>query len=191
MRKFELITLAMYILDGGNKALDIEDIAMECEKLAPGVFGWRKYKDQINLELVGFAVRDAKKKAYGQRVSGSHAKGWRLTSEGILLAKELLDKDEQLKTLNVQPTKSRNLEVTRASAEIKRVIESRAFKNWSESGESTESQLSQLLRINAYSDQESINIKIARLTKLLDFEQSNDINEFIKYVISIKEGLYE
>ena len=64
MNRIELITLSMYRLGGDAKSLDIEDIAMEASRISPDTFAWRKYKDQINLELVGFAVRDGKKEKW-------------------------------------------------------------------------------------------------------------------------------
>ncbi|HEX9804160.1 MAG TPA: hypothetical protein VGA67_00600 [Candidatus Dojkabacteria bacterium] len=187
MKKYELVTLSMYLLGGGEKALDIEDIAMKCEELSPGAFAWRKYKNQINLELVGFAVRDAKKEQYGEMVSGSHAKGWRLTANGVLLAKKLIKQDKNLQNIEVQPTKRRNLELNREKKEITRVTESKAFNDWLSRKQISNEELSQLLRINAYSSRESIEMKIARLSRLIGIDE--DVNEFINYVISKKEEL--
>ena len=48
----EMVTLAVYRLGGAQRAVDTEDVAVEAHKLAPGRFSWRKYPDQINLELI-------------------------------------------------------------------------------------------------------------------------------------------
>lgn len=187
MKKLELVTLAMYRLGGDDKALDIEDIAMECEKISPGSFSWRKYKNQINLELVGFAVRDAKKAQNGNLLTGSHAKGWRLTAAGIIHAKTLIENNDGNSEIEVAPTKHRNLELSRNTKESQRVVGSDAFKEWKLKRLSSKSDLSKLLRINAYSSAESIEIKIARLSNLLG--NDSEIDDFIRYVISTKGDL--
>lgn len=187
MKKYELITIAMYSLGGEDKGLDIEDIAMKCEELSPGTFSWRKYKNQINLELVGFAVRDAKKERYGSLVSGSHAKGWRLTASGVTLAKSLATVLDSAAPLNVEPTNHRSMEINRAKREINRISESLAFLNWGKKKEITQRELEQLLRINAYASKESIDIKLARLSGVKGID--DDIDSFIDYVISKREEL--
>ena len=55
----EVVTLATYLLGGAQKAIDTEDIAVEAHRLAPGRFSWKKYPDQINLELVRVYLSDA------------------------------------------------------------------------------------------------------------------------------------
>ncbi len=187
MKKFELVSLCMYLLGGDSKALDIEDIAMKCEEMSPGTFAWRKYKNQINLELVGFAVRDAKKQTYGQLVTGSHAKGWRLTASGVAVAKSLKSKLSDATNINIAPAKSRNLELNRANRELKRISESLAYMNWKNEIEVSVKDLLQLLRINTYSSKESVDIKLARLSAVTGFE--SEIDDFVEYVISRKEEL--
>ena len=187
MKKYDLIIVAMQMLGGDDRALDIEDIAMKCEEIAPGSFAWRKYKNQINLELVGFAVRDAKKPKYGGLVSGSHAKGWRLTAKGVVLSKKLLIDIEVKDQIEVQPTKHRNLDVTRNNRELARVIESDAFKEWQTSDEASKPALTQLLRINSYASKESIDVKITRLSKLIGMD--SEVDAFIKYTESRTQDL--
>ena len=187
MKKYDLVTLAMQILGGDDQALDIEDIAMKCEELAPGTFAWRKYKNQINLELVGFAVRDAKKQKYGGLVSGSHLKGWRLTANGVALSKKLIVETKAQGKVEVQPTKHRNLDVNRNNRELARIKESVAFAEWRNSSKASKSALSQLLRINAYASQDSIDVKVARLARVIGLD--DEIDTFLNHIISIKQDL--
>src|SRR4051794_5780323 len=77
----ELVTLAVYRLGGAQRAVDTEDIAVEANKLAPGRFSWRKYPDQINLELIRVHLSDAKKR--NGMLIGAGRTGWRLTQEGL------------------------------------------------------------------------------------------------------------
>ena len=187
MKKYELVVLAMYTLDGSEIALDIEDIAMKCEELSPGTFAWRKYKNQINLELVGFAVRDAKKEKYGAYVAGTHAKGWRLTPAGAKLGKEL---DEQVKSkgrVSQVASRDNSLETKRVQQDMKRISESEAFLNWEANGVSDLRQLKQLLKINAYSSNDLVSIKISRLEKIRGID--NKLDSFLDYLDSIKGDL--
>ena len=60
MKRYEIAIYAMYLLGRGQKVLDMEDIAMKCNEIAPGSFSWRKYKDQINLDAVRSLIKGAK-----------------------------------------------------------------------------------------------------------------------------------
>jgi hypothetical protein len=77
----EAATLALYELGGADNTVDTEDIAVQLESLAPGMFVWQKYRDRIDKELVRVALSDARLKA--GYVVGSHSKGWMLTAAGV------------------------------------------------------------------------------------------------------------
>src|SRR5689334_18326851 len=57
----EIVSLAVYRLGGAQRAVDTEDVAVEAHRIAPGRFSWKKYPDQINLELIRVFLSDAKK----------------------------------------------------------------------------------------------------------------------------------
>src|SRR5215472_10188888 len=84
----EVVTLAVYLLGGGQRAIDTEDVAVEAHRLAPGRFTWTKYPDQINLELVRVYLSDAKKPEKGAMLLGSGRTGWRLSQRGLKWAKQ-------------------------------------------------------------------------------------------------------
>ena len=67
----------------------------EANELAPGRFTWRKYKDQINLEVVRVYLSDAKKKAKGAYLIGSGNSGWTLSEAGLAFAREHVDEVER------------------------------------------------------------------------------------------------
>lgn len=81
----EAATLALFALGGDRERVDTEDVAVEVEKVAPGMFVWRKYRDRIDKELVRVALSDARLKA-GYAV-GSHSDGWMLTTAGLDFAR--------------------------------------------------------------------------------------------------------
>src|SRR5207247_2468881 len=72
----QIIVLATYVLGGERQPIDTEDLAVKANELAPGRFSWRKYQDQINLELVRVYASDAKKEAKGALLRGSGDEGW-------------------------------------------------------------------------------------------------------------------
>ena len=185
MKKYELAVLAMHVLDGGDIALDIEDIAMKCEEISPGTFAWRKYKDQINLELVGFAVRDAKKEKYGSFVTGTHAKGWRLTPAGVKLGKKLLETSDSLDSIQISPARDNSLQTKRLNTETNRVLQSQAYLEWKSKKEPSKKAIAQLLKINTYSSEELINIKLSRLEKLRGVDL--EIDAFLDF-LGTKKG---
>lgn len=82
----EIVTLAVYLLGGEARAIDVEDIAIKVNELAPGRFSWRKYKDQINLDSVRRRLSQAKtEEGY---LGGSGTDGWLLTEAGLAFAKK-------------------------------------------------------------------------------------------------------
>ena len=78
----ELVTLALYLAGGATTVVDTEDVAVRVHKLAPDRFSWRKYRDQINLELVRVALSDAAKPKSGPLVCGKGRSGWSLSVAG-------------------------------------------------------------------------------------------------------------
>jgi hypothetical protein len=83
----EVLTLAVYLLGGETKRIDTEDIAVKANELAPGRFAWKKYRDQINLELIRVYLSDAKKAEKGRYLAGSGNTGWMLSQRGLEFAR--------------------------------------------------------------------------------------------------------
>ena len=81
----QLVTLALHRLGGAKRAIDTEDVAVEAHRISPSRFSWKKYPNQINLELIR-VFSDAKKSAL---VIGSGRTGWRLTQRGLKWAEEV------------------------------------------------------------------------------------------------------
>src|ERR1700758_717640 len=88
LSQVEVVTLAVYRLGGAQRAIDTEDVAIEAHRIAPGRFSWKKYPDQINLELIRVFLSDAKKDE-NELVIGSGRVGWRLTQRGLKWAEEV------------------------------------------------------------------------------------------------------
>jgi len=84
----EIVVIAVFLLGGRTHAIDTEDVAVKANELAPGRFIWKKYPDQINLEIIRVYLSDAKKKAKGSYLSGSGTDGWLLTESGLRFARK-------------------------------------------------------------------------------------------------------
>jgi hypothetical protein len=82
LTNLDVVVVALSLLGGDRHQVDTEDIAVRAQEIAPGRFVWRKYPQQINLELVRVALSDGKKREYGSLVLGSGNKGWMLTDAG-------------------------------------------------------------------------------------------------------------
>jgi hypothetical protein len=83
----ELVTLAVFLCGGDAKPVDLEDVAMKANKLAPGRFTWRKYSDQINIKNIDAFLWDAKKAKSGNLVLNVERDQWTLTETGVAFAR--------------------------------------------------------------------------------------------------------
>ena len=123
----EIVTLSLYLLGGSTTTVDTEDIAVKANEIAPGKFTWRKYPDQINIDTVRVALSDAKKKAKGVLVAGSH-KGWMLTEAGHEYGKKNV---VLLKTAQTTPRSRSPQERKWYRSQRLRMLASQAFEKFS------------------------------------------------------------
>ena len=103
----ELVTLAGFLCCGYAKTVDLEDVAMEVNRLAPE----RKYADQINVKNVDAFLWDAKKVKKGSLVVNPERDHWTLTETGGVFAREKIGQlegaDVARKTLSAKDTRGR------------------------------------------------------------------------------------
>jgi len=52
------------------------------------MFSWRKYPDQINLELIRVVLSNAKKEGHEKRLTGSERAGWTLSRTGLVWSRK-------------------------------------------------------------------------------------------------------
>ena len=81
--KPQLVTIAVALLGGDTMHVDREDIAIKVNDMAQGRFNWRKYPERIDLDIVGTALRHAKKSQNGGLIVGDNTKGWMLSPAGL------------------------------------------------------------------------------------------------------------
>lgn len=178
----ETVTLALWRLGGSEHPIDTEDIAVKASELAPGVFAWRKYPDQINLELIRVNLSDAKLKA--GLVTGSGREGWSLTTRGVAWAKER----EHITTGDVQRTRaerrSGSIDEVRWRRERDRILTSSAWERWvTDRGTVTSRQAGDVFRIDAYAVGRIRDLKVNRLLNL--FENDDEVKPFLEQMAAI------
>ncbi len=182
----EIVTVAVYLLGGDRKEVDTEDVAMKVNELAPGRFTWRKYKDQINIEIVRAFLSDAKKEKYGVYLQGTGSIGWLLTDAGLRFAKA------GLKRLKVSPAPVERLsplERRRRRNEQARILASEAFQKYSAGakGAVTPRDVSEVFRLNEYIVGDSRRTKIQKLLNV--FGEDKEVGDAIHFfaLLALKE----
>jgi hypothetical protein len=155
----EAVTLALYALGGSEHAADTEDVAIKAAEVAPGMFAWQKYPQQIDKELVRVALSDARLKK--EWVVGSHNKGgWMLTPAGQQYARRNAGR------LTAEPAEHRRgRDEQQLARERVRMVTSPAFERFSAGGIDavTDDDADGFFRLNVYVRGQARERKIARI----------------------------
>lgn len=172
-RQFEVAAIAVYLLNGATRSIDTEDAAIRCYELAPSLFSWQKYRGQINLELVRVSLSDAKKLKNGALLSGSGREGWRLTSRGIewianigqaLLTNQLVHPERG-------QSKAGSIDTVRRQRERTRLLASAGWQAWSVSGTVDQQAAREVFRVDEYTTEKMLAIKITRTRAMLECDE--------------------
>lgn len=180
LKQYEVVALAVYLLDGGRRSVDTEDIAVKCHELAPALFSWQKYKDQINLELVRVSLSDAKKLKNGGLLTGSGREGWRLSSKGLVWLTTKTNAQIRNFRNEIRRTESKagSIDSVRRQRERNRLVLSEAWLDWSGQGSLSLRHARQVFRIDEYTTEKMLEIKIARLRAM--FENDAEVSKFLE-----------
>jgi hypothetical protein len=178
----EVVTLAVYLLGGAQRAIDTEEIAVQAHRLAPGRFSWKKYADQINLELIRVYLSDAKK---GELVMGSGRVGWRLTQRGLTWAEQAAPQIAAVDTSRSRAQlRSGSVDEQRWRRERSRLIATAAWEMWKDgSQEISFAEAKEVFRIDSYAKGDLREAKITRLQSL--FAKDEDLVPFLEHVIKV------
>jgi hypothetical protein len=173
LAQYEIVTLAVYLLGGDQHAVDTEDAAIKAHELALGRFSWRKYPDQINLELVRVYLSDAKKPEKGKLLVGSGRTGWSLTKAGLNWAREAAQRSlgNDLTRSRAQ-SKAGSIDENRWRRERARIQLSPAWKHWMERNQRPSArEAAEVFRIDSYAVGPIREKKITRLLAMFDDDQ--------------------
>ena len=179
----EVVTLATYLLGGAQRAIDTEDIAVEAQRLAPGRFSWRKYPDQINLELVRVYLSDAKKSDKGELLIGSGRTGWRLTQRGLKWAQRAAKNIKTIETSRTRAqSRSGSIDEQRWRRERSRIQATRAWTMWIEGKRDIpQADAKAIFRIDSYAKGDLREAKITRVRSL--FLEDEELGPFLDHLI--------
>ncbi|HET6163530.1 MAG TPA: hypothetical protein VFG37_07670 [Planctomycetota bacterium] len=86
LTKREFVVVALYDAGGATHTVDTEHVAMKAFELAPALFRWKHFPEQVDKDLVRVLLFDARKQVYGAHVTGRASRGWSLTEAGLEIA---------------------------------------------------------------------------------------------------------
>lgn len=95
LKSFEIVSIAVFLLGGDSRFIDTEDVAVKANGLAPGLFTWKKYKDQISFDHIRRKLTEATLSKGGRYLVGSVRRGWQLTPEGMEFARKEVSRFDQ------------------------------------------------------------------------------------------------
>ena len=182
----ELVALAVYVLGGALHAVDTEDVAVKAHELAPGRLSWRKYPDQINLELVRVFLSDAKKPQVGY-VSGTGKTGWTVTEEGLAWARETSKRFPALDlSRSRQESREGSMGETRWRREQARITSSAAWDCWCRDEAPGLRDAEDVFRIDTYASGSMRQTKVTRLLEL--FSNDDEIAPFLEALLKVLQS---
>jgi hypothetical protein len=166
--------------------VDTEDVAIEAHKLALGRFSWRKYPEQINLELVRVALSDAK---FGKEamLTGSGRTGWMLSPSGLAWArkhsKKLLRVDLDRRR---DESRAGSVDEQRWRRERKRITATVAWNKWRKGNAAvTPREAAEVFRIDSYAVGSMKMAKITRIMGLL--AEEGELGPFLTRMAELLE----
>ena len=145
----ELVTIALYLLGGDAKPVDLEEIAMKVNQLAPGRFTWKRYPGQINIKNVDAFLWDAKKPKNGSYVINAKRDEWILTAEGLAFARKM---SHELEGVDLSRKALSQKERNWMRRERERMLGSEAYQKFSaaEGDKITTREAQAFFRVDAY-----------------------------------------
>ena len=165
----DAVVLAVLQLDGAFRPVDLEDIAMEADRILPGRFRWKKYRDQVNLYAVRYAVKDAQGE---QLLRGRANTGWQLTPAGLARAEELSATMGEYRIEPLSPEVAKRREIERV-----RLLKLSAFDKWRKHEPCMETERRAVFRVDDYADSEALRRAIDRVVILF---QGDELSDFIE-----------
>lgn len=187
-RLYEVVAQAVSDLGGAARSIDTEDIAIRCHVLAPELFAWRKYPEQVNLELVRVSLSDAKKQKNGMLLSGTGRDGWRLTRKGL----EWVSRRDQIPAAGGSSRQrairrtAGSIDTVRRAREIARIESSAAWATWHSEGQIDALDGRALFRVDSYATDRLVEIKVTRMLAL--FEPDSPHRRFLEAAANALKG---
>jgi hypothetical protein len=184
LTKKDVAVLALWDLGGASKVIDTEDAAIAAHSIDADAFGWKKYRDRVDLDLARMTLRH-EGEAKQPRIEGSIQTGWHLTPRGITWIEanpEAFGSD-----VTVAPTSAATqrwrAETREAGAAANRIRTSDAFRSWTQGKQFTSRQAASVFRIDLYTPEKERSRKAAQLQELIRGDA--DLEIFMKEAIPL------
>jgi len=162
---------------------------MKTHELSPGRFSWRKYPQQINLELVRVRLSEAKSEAHGALIRGSTPRGWTLTAKGLEWASGVVEADPDALEPDSAGGRERggSVDAQRVDRERARIAACSAWAKWpNRASEISLRDAQEVFRIDSYATEDLQATKVDRLRKA--FLGDAAILDFINYIERILQA---
>lgn len=181
----EIVALAVYLAGGDRKNVDTEDVALKAQEIAPGRFSWRKYKHQIDLELVYKHLWDLTKPDKGSYVTGSKNRGWLMTLAGIQFAESAIARLEGLSPAREKRPKTEENWVRRERVRMQGEI---AYLKMREGRdvEITQVEAERFFRLDDYVTGDARSRKIQQAE--VDFRDDPELGQIVQKVAALVRG---
>jgi len=165
----DAVVLAVLRLGGALRPIDLEDIAMEADKILPGRLRWKKYRDQVNLYAIRYAVKDAQRE---QLLRGRATTGWQLTLTGLARAEDLSATVGEYRVEQLSPEVRKRREIERV-----RLLKLSAYEKWRRDEPCMETEARAVFRVDDYADPEALRRAIDRVAILF---QGDELIDFVE-----------
>jgi integrase len=181
----EIVTIALYNLGGGIGSFDIESIAKEADKIAPGRFRWRTDPNIISDSNTWDALSNARKKKYIlQQAQEKNTDSYLLTEEGIKFSKNNIKKIKSFDQGKIRIAVSKEIfDNTKArlqsSIAYKKVLENKI-------NEISSREFNDFFRLNDYMKKNQKNEKIQKIKNL--FISDKEFKKIIDLIAETQNG---
>lgn len=139
LTNLDVVLYALYLLDGVNKKVFTEDIALKSFKLTPSRFSWRRYPKYPDIEptrRILISARDEKNLITGRsgEVRGlKPSDGWIFSPEGIMWIEKNKSRISDALETNLKPVSrtdlSRKINELESSAAFKKFLKHKSCKD--------------------------------------------------------------
>jgi hypothetical protein len=168
LTKKDVTVLALAKLGGATEVIDTEDAAIAAHEIDPAAFGWKKYNDRVDLDLVRTTLRH-EGESKEPRLEGSIQNGWHLTPRGISWIDangSLLGDAEITVAATSAATQRWRAETRESGAAVNRIRTSDAFRLWAQGKNFAPRQAAEVFRIDEYTPAKDRTRKAAQLQEL-------------------------
>ena len=179
LNNIDIALFALYRKGGAQQPVDTEDIAIECWKMVPKRFSWKKYIEYPESEPARSALFDAAKPKYGKLVRGKNKRtGWMLTVAGVEYIKDKLPDLEALVSGRREVVSQRRKQ-DRYFATLEREPAYKKFQGAKTCEVIPAHEFTQFLRCSLDSSPSVLRERIARVKALAREENREDFLEFL------------